>query len=59
MKKAKLVYGKSYIFGFFFSIKNFLKDKYIQKYFYGFLDKYFFCTGKGNYLFNIPLIYIK
>ena len=36
MKKAKLVYGKSYIFGFFFGIKNFLKDKYIQKYFYGF-----------------------
>ena len=37
MKKAKLVYGKSYIFGFFIYIKNFLKDKYIQKYF----DEYF------------------
>ena len=24
------------LFGFFFCIKNFLKDKYIQKYFYGF-----------------------
>jgi len=36
MKKAKLVYGKSYIFGFFFYMKNFLKDKSIQKYFDGF-----------------------
>jgi len=37
MKKAKLVYGKSYIFGFFFfGMKNFLKDKYVQKYFDGF-----------------------
>jgi hypothetical protein len=37
MKKAKLVYGKGYILGgFFFGMKNFLKDKYIQKYFYGF-----------------------
>lgn len=25
----------------------------------GFLDKYFFCTGKGNYLFNIYQINIK
>ena len=56
MKKAKLVYGKSYIFEFFFWYEEFFKKINTYKnILMGFLDKYFFLRVKAI----IPLIYIK